>query len=200
MFTGLIQAVGRIVESESTDAGRRMIVDPGPWDATPVCGDSIAVNGVCLTATGDGSPLNFDVIGETLRSSSLGGLGEGDRVNLEASLRADGLLGGHVVQGHVDGVGRVVSVRTDADDWRVRIRPEDPSLMDFVAPKGSIAIEGVSLTVAAVGDAWLEIALIPTTLEKTTLGDLNEGQAVNIETDIVARTVVHFLRRQRAQD
>lgn len=200
MFTGLIQAIGRVIESTETPAGCRLVVDPGDWagrwESPPAHGDSIAVSGVCLTLARPGVPLAFDIITETLEKSSLGALEAGDRVNLEPSLRADSLLGGHIVQGHVDGLGEVAGVASDADDWRVRIRPRDSSLMDFIAPKGSVTVEGVSLTVARVEADSFEIALIPTTLEKTTLGALRGGQSVNLETDIIARSVVNYLKRR----
>jgi riboflavin synthase len=196
MFTGIIQCVGVIISSEITEAGRRLVVDPCGWTHRAFDGDSIAVNGVCLTVA-EGSTkvrLVFDVITETLRRSSLGDLAVGDRVNLEHAARADSMLDGHVVQGHVDAVGVVRSIKDNPEDWLLRIEAGEETLL-CAAPKGSIAIEGVSLTIAGVGDDWLEVALIPTTLERTTLGDLEAGKRVNLETDIIARQVVHALRR-----
>jgi len=201
MFTGIIQRVGTIVALEPTEAGRRLLVDPTGWSHAPGAGDSISVNGACLTVTPEsfdegGRPtrLVFDVITETLRRTSLGERSAGDRVNLEHASRADSMLDGHVVQGHVDAVAPVRSIRDDPSDWRLRVEADAETLLR-VAPKGSIAIEGVSLTVAGVGEDWFEVALIPTTLERTTLGDLRAGDSVNVETDIIARQVVHALRR-----
>jgi len=202
MFTGLIQQVGVIERIEPSPNGRRLLVDPADWTHRPDPGESIGVNGCCLTLAAPpaetGGRLAFDVISETLARSTLGRLESGARVNLERSLRADDLMGGHVVQGHVDGVGEVVEIRPDPADWRVRIRPPAP-LLDEIVHKGSIAVEGVSLTIARlVGDDF-EIALIPTTLRETTLGELETGSAVNLETDVLAKTVVHFLRRRAGE-
>ncbi|MEC9373176.1 MAG: riboflavin synthase, partial [Planctomycetota bacterium] len=185
MFTGLIQAVGRIERIEPSAAGVRLSVDPGGWTHRPAPGDSIAVNGVCLTVATEGASIGFDVITETLRRSTLGGLEAGSRVNLEHAARADTLLGGHIVQGHVDGVGEVTRSGGGAEDWRLAVRVGE-ELMDYIAEKGSVAIVGVSLTVAGAGRDGFEVALIPVTLERTTLGSLRAGDRVNIETDIIA--------------
>lgn len=204
MFTGLIQAVGRVISAESSAAGVRFGIDPCGWDCQPQSGDSIAVDGCCLTvAAMDAMPVRwwFDVVSETLQKTTLGTLKPGpggSRVNLEASCRADTLLGGHIVQGHIEGVARVTAVRDDPSDWRVTLRPP-VELMDAIVPKGSIAVSGVSLTIARAGREEFEVALIPTTLAKTNLGDLRTGSACNIETDCIARTVVHWLRRQRGE-
>ena len=171
-------------------------------------GDSVCVSGVCLThAPGDGADhdshnggshdgaLVFDVIAETLAKTTLGALAEGSEVNLERSVRANGMLDGHIVQGHVEGVCEVVRVTPGGEDHRITVRAQR-ELMECVTPKGSIAIDGVSLTIAGVdvGADEFEVALIPTTLEMTTLGDARVGSLVNVETDIVGRTVVHWLR------
>jgi riboflavin synthase len=224
MFTGLVQHVGRVVERTPTDRGVRLVVDAAGWQHAWAAGDSVAVNGVCLTAVdgrgegpdngpgGSDARLAFDMVGETLRASTLGGLGEGMGVNLEHAARMDTLMGGHLVQGHVDCVGEVLTVQADPEDWRVRIAPGEviagwaaesgpqATPMDLIVPKGSITVEGVSLTVAAVGEEadgreWFEIALIPTTLAETTLEALSPGDRVNIETDMLARQVVHVLGR-----
>lgn len=200
MFTGLIQSVGKIhtLEPLSDDRGTRLSVDPAGWDHFPSVGDSIAVNGCCLTVAQDpacsGAMLLFDAIPETLARTTLGNRRPGDRVNLEHAVTASTLMGGHSVQGHVDAVAEVLSVDT-SDGWRTRVAL-DPQHMPAVVPKGSVTVDGVSLTVAAVdtGANWFEVALIPVTLEATTLGATKPGDRVNIETDILARTVIHFMR------
>jgi riboflavin synthase len=156
-------------------------------------GDSIAVNGVCLTATrlAPGA-FSADVIAETLQRSSLGELGDGARVNLELPVRAADRLGGHVVQGHVDGVGVVEEVRRDESGTRVTLAL-DPALLRYVVEKGSIALDGVSLTVAAVDERTLTVALIPETLTRTTFGAAEIGTRVNVEVDVLAKHVEKLL-------
>ncbi len=200
VFTGIVQAVGRVDALTPTPAGLRIGIDPLGWAYRPGPGESIAVNGVCLTchARPDQLPmLVFDAVPETLTRTTLGSLAPGSAVNLEHSLRADSLLGGHLVQGHVDGLGRVERVVREPE-WRVRVRTPE-SLTPLGVPKGSIAVDGVSLTIASAepGRAVFEVALIPVTLERTTLGRLVEGSHVNLETDIIARTVVHALAHIR---
>ena len=157
-------------------------------------GDSIAVDGVCLTATAiDDSSLAADVMHETLRLSTLGGLATGARVNLELALRAADRLGGHIMQGHVDGVGAVVAVREDGFARVVTIAPDDPAVLRYVVHKGSISISGVSLTVARVDDEGFDVSLIPETLERTTLGGAVAGARVNLEVDVVAKYVEKLL-------
>ncbi len=196
MFTGIIQAVGRVASVASSEAGLRLSIDPGDWDYHPSRGDSIAINGVCLTfsVADGGADWSFDVVGETVKRSTLAKLRPGDAVNLEPALTAATPLGGHFVQGHVDGIGRVAAVRADSQQWRLTVAAEK-SVMRCVIPKGSVAIDGVSLTVAAVDAAaeQFEVALIPTTLGDTTLGQLQAGDSVNLETDMIARTIVHWL-------
>lgn len=197
MFTGLIQAVGEVTEISPEKGLTRFAIDPRGWTYHPATGDSIAVSGVCLTHTAQGPAgiLTFDAVPETLSATTLGRLRLGAPVNLEHSVRADTLMGGHFVQGHVDGVGEVAGVEKAGDaGWRVRITPP-AELLRYIAPKGSITIDGVSLTIAAVDDHAFEVALIPTTLDLTTLADLNTGDPVNIETDILARTVVSYMER-----
>ena len=194
MFTGLVETVGTVLEVERVGEGARLSVAT-PLAAELADGDSVAVNGVCLTAlgaTGDG--FAADVMAETLRRSSLAPLAAGDEVNVELPLRADGRLGGHVVQGHVDGVGRVAST---ADEGFARVvRVEAPSeLLRYVVEKGSIAVDGVSLTVSAVDGEAFEVSLIPETLERTTLGALAPGRAVNLEVDVLAKYVEKLLNR-----
>jgi riboflavin synthase len=180
MFTGLVQATGTVASFE----GGRLRVDAPLEDLSE--GDSVAVNGVCLTATavgGDG--FAADVVEETLRRSSLDSLSTGDRVNLELPMRPSDRLGGHIVQGHVDGLGTVESL--DGDGTLRVGAPAD--LLRYVVEKGSIAIDGVSLTVAEVDDDGFSVALIPETLERTTLGAVGPGSAVNLEVDVVAKYV-----------
>ncbi|MAE61301.1 MAG: riboflavin synthase [Planctomycetaceae bacterium] len=199
MFTGIVEIVGRVASIEGRGGGVRLLVDAGDWAYRPSAGDSIAVSGVCLThapAAGDGAGLlGFDAVHETLNRTTLGDLRVGSGVNLEPSLTATSMLGGHFVQGHVDGIARVVEVQNAGGDWRTTFEA-DESLMPCVVPKGSIAIDGVSLTLATVDAAArrFSVALIPTTLELTTLVDLAVGDRVNIETDMIARTVVNYLK------
>jgi riboflavin synthase len=195
MFTGIVQtmAVVRSIRRGST-AARLALDAPGLTRPIPP-GASIAVSGVCLTVAADDQPrIEFDVIPETLSRSTLGSLAPGARVNLERALRAGDPLDGHIVQGHVDGIARVASVRT-GDEGHVLSFDANADLMPFIIPKGSVAIDGVSLTIAAVEAETFSVALIPTTLAITTLGLLKIGDRVNIETDILARTVVTTLRR-----
>lgn len=197
MFTGLVQAMGVVSAVDPNAGGARLHVRSTDWPHRAAPGDSIAVSGCCLTVAetsmADGT-MAFDVIHESLRRTMLGELRAGSRVNLEHAATPATLLGGHVVQGHIDAVGLFDRVVQGAD-WRIRVRPP-ADFMQFVTPKGSITIDGVSLTVAAAdpADGWFEVALIPTTLEKTTLGQARAGQRCNLESDIMARTLVHWLR------
>jgi riboflavin synthase len=186
MFTGLVADLGTITALDAGDDGVRLTV------ATPLelaDGDSIAVNGVCLTASalGDGT-FTADVMHETLRRTSLAGLAPGDRVNLELPLRAADRLGGHFVQGHVDGLGTVEQVREDGFARVVSIAVP-VELLRYVVEKGSIAVDGVSLTVAGVGEDFIEVSLIPETLERTILGNAVPGQRVNLEVDVLAKYI-----------
>ncbi len=195
MFTGLVEDLGTVHTVAATAEGARLTVRTrlAPQLAE---GDSIAVNGVCLTAL-DLGPGSFaaDVMNETLMRSSLGAATEGAAVNLELALRADGRLGGHIMQGHVDGVGTVSEVRPDGLARRLTIGAE-PALLRYVVEKGSIAIDGVSLTVASVGDAQFEVSLIPETLVRTTLGVVEPGMEVNLEVDIMAKYAEKLLGAQ----
>jgi riboflavin synthase len=196
MFTGIVEEVGTVVRIENLADAARLVVR-GPLvtsDATP--GASIAVNGVCLTVTdlrAAAGTFAADLMAETLRRSSLGAVTVGSSVNLERAVRVDARLGGHVVQGHVDGVATLVA-RTPGEHWDA-VRFEIPrQLARFVVEKGSIAVDGVSLTVTAVSPAteeaaWFEVGLIPTTLDLTTLGSAPVGRGVNIEVDVVAKYV-----------
>jgi riboflavin synthase len=181
MFTGLVQATGAV---SALDGGRLRVEADRPLELRE--GDSVAVSGVCLTATEvDGASFAADVVAETLGRSSLGGLGRGDRVNLELPLRASDRLGGHVMQGHVDGMGTVESLGPDGV-LRV-VAPAD--LLRYVVEKGSIAVDGVSLTVAEVDDESFAVVLIPETLGRTTLSGLEPGDPVNLEVDVLAKYV-----------
>jgi riboflavin synthase len=189
MFTGLVEGTGTV---RSLSDGRLEVGTPLAAELS--AGDSIAVNGVCLTAldpTAEG--FRADVMPETLRRSSLGPLGAGDEVNLELPLRAGDRLGGHVVQGHVDGTGTVDSVRDEGFSRVVRIAAEG-ELLRYVVEKGSIAVDGVSLTVSAVDDEAFEVSLIPETLERTTFGSVAPGRTVNLEVDVFAKYVEKLTR------
>jgi riboflavin synthase len=188
MFTGLVAGTGAVESLERGDDGVRLRVRTElAGELAP--GDSIAVNGVCLTAVdADEGGFSADVMEETLRRSSLGPLAEGDEVNLELPLRAGDRLGGHVVQGHVDGTGSVEAVNEDGFARLVRIGAPT-GLLRYVVEKGSIAVDGVSLTVSAVDGEGFEVSLIPETLERTTLGAATPGRVVNLEVDVLAKYV-----------
>jgi riboflavin synthase len=197
MFTGLVQDRGEIEAVDQTADGVRLRVRsalaPELGD-----GDSVAVEGVCLTATAvDGVGFGADVMAESLQRSTLGGLRPGSRVNLELPLRATDRLGGHVVQGHVDGIGEIGDVTREGFSRRVFVQAP-AELLRYVVEKGSIAVAGVSLTVAEVGDDGFAVALIPETLERTTLGELEGGERVNLEVDVLAKHVEKLLEGARA--
>ncbi len=186
MFTGIIREVGSVESVERTSDGARVRVGAEVADELPE-GGSVSVNGVCLTvAAGTEGGFEADVMNQTLSLTTLGTLHAGDRVNLEPPLRAGEPLGGHLVQGHVDGTGRVTSVSDDGFARRVSVEVPD-QLRRFIAEHGSVAIDGVSLTVAALTADGFEVSLIPETLERTTLGGVGEGSEVNLEVDVVAR-------------
>jgi riboflavin synthase len=189
VFTGLVAGTGTVRLLRDG----RLEVDT-PLAAELAAGDSIAVNGVCLTAV-EASAATFaaEVMPETLRRSSLGPLGDGDEVNLELPLRATDRLGGHVVQGHVDGTGTVEDVREEGFSRVVRIAA-DPDLLRYVVEKGSIAVDGVSLTGSAIDDDAFEVSLIPETLERTTFGSAAPGRTVNLEVDVFAKYVEKLTR------
>jgi riboflavin synthase len=194
MFTGLVEATGTVGRVEPDGDGARIEVST-PLAAELAEGDSVAVNGVCLTVTeADAGGFRADVMAETLRRSSLGPLRAGDPVNLELPLRAGAPLGGHVVQGHVDGTGTLVEVREEGFARVVRIDCE-PELLRYVVEKGSIAVDGVSLTVASVDGAGFAVSLIPETLERTTFGSAQPGRLVNVEVDVLAKYVEKLVVR-----
>jgi riboflavin synthase len=192
MFTGLVQDLGTVVALDATGEGVRLGVHTALAGELRE-GDSVAVNGVCLTATAvTAEAFSADVMRESLRRSSLAEVGEGSQVNLELPLRASDRLGGHVVQGHVDGVGVVRETREDGFSRVVTI-DAPAELLRYVVEKGSIAVDGVSLTVAAVDDGSFSVALIPETLERTTLGAAAPGRPVNLEVDVFAKYVEKLL-------
>ena len=193
MFTGIVESTGTLNAVAPGAAGVRLRIDLGPLAAGTVLGASISVAGVCLTVAAiSGAQAEFDVIPETISRTTLGERKPGDRVNLERALRVGDRLDGHFVQGHVDGTAEVVRVVSDGRERVVFLTPEEP-LIPYLVPKGSVTIDGVSLTIAHVGEGSFSVALIPTTLERTTLAMLQLGDRVNIESDIIARTVVHHL-------
>jgi riboflavin synthase len=197
MFTGLIETVGTIGRLDRRGAGARLRIETGwPDNDLPATGDSIAVNGACLTVL-DPSSTGFsaDLSPETLDRTLLSDLRTGDRVNLERALKLGDRMGGHIVQGHVDAATRIISIRPESgfQRWRLSLPAEQAS---EVASKGSVAVEGVSLTVAALGPDWFEIALIPATLEATTLGRMATGTRVHLETDVLAKYVAQRLDGQ----
>jgi len=194
VFTGLVQGLGTVDAVDPTADGVRLTVAT-PLAAQLAPGDSIAVNGVCLTAV-DPTPERFvaDVMNETLRRSSLADAAAGAQVNLELALRAADRLGGHIMQGHVDGLGTVESVEDDGFSRVVRVAAA-PELLRYVVEKGSIAIDGVSLTVSAVDDASLSVSLIPETLDRTSLGSAVPGRTVNLEVDVLAKYVEKLVAR-----
>jgi riboflavin synthase len=205
VFTGIVEELGEVVVLEERQGSARLTVRGPQVSSDAARGDSIAVNGVCLTVTGSsGGLFTADVMGETLRRSSLGALSPGSRVNLERPMRLDGRLGGHIVQGHVDGTGTILE-RRPAGDWEVVRIGVPPELVRYVVEKGSVAVDGVSLTVSGLSEAaappggqdaqpgWIEVSLIPETLERTTLGRKQAGEVVNLEVDMIAKYVERLL-------
>jgi riboflavin synthase len=193
VFTGIVEELGEVVGLEESSDTARLTVRGPLVTAGVFPGDSVAVNGVCLTVTdsADGT-FSADVMGETLSRSSLGALGAGSAVNLERPTPLGGRLGGHLVQGHVDGTGTIVT-RREGGRWDV-VRISIPRRLGrYVVEKGSIAVDGISLTVSALGDDWIEVSLIPETLARTTLGRKQPGDVVNLEVDMIAKYVERLL-------
>ncbi|RFA27013.1 riboflavin synthase [Alkalilimnicola ehrlichii] len=201
MFTGIVQAVGTLRRREPRGGDIRLEIATGELDLTRAAiGDSIAVNGVCLTAVSlESQAFAADVSGETLARTSLGNLSVGDRLNLETALTLSTPLGGHLVSGHVDGLGEIVERSPDARSERFRLRAPD-SLARYIAEKGSICIDGVSLTVNRVEGAEFEINIVPHTLAATTIGEFRPGRKVNLEVDLVARYLERLLLGERAAE
>lgn len=204
MFTGLIEEIGEVVSVEPVDDSLRLVIAGPTVTSDAAHGASIAVSGVCLTviergAAPDGRPtFTADVMAQTIAMSTIGDATPGTRVNLERAVRVDTRLGGHIVQGHVDGTAELLSV-TPHEAWRVLRFSLDRQLAPLLVDKGSVTLSGVSLTVSAISpeseaEQWFEVSLIPETLVATTLGDLAPGDRVNVETDILARHVARMLR------
>lgn len=192
MFTGIVEELVEVTALDPADQGVRITVK-NEFDDIPALGDSIAVNGVCLTVVDNANAeIVFDAVRETLDRSNLGTLVVGDRVNLERPMPASGRFDGHVVQGHVDGRGVVTSRTSEGGSDRIRVEL-DSGLARYVVEKGSITVDGVSLTVTAVGEDWFEFVVIPHTLEMTTLGLRTPGEAVNLEVDVIAKYVERLL-------
>ena len=191
MFTGIVEETGTVVALTPTAGGRRLRIETQLADLA--IGDSIAVNGICLTVVGTAAAsFEVEAVPETLARTNLGELATNDRVDLERPLAAVGRFDGHIVQGHVDGTGRVEGVRPEGEGARMRISAST-ALLRYTVEKGSIAVDGVSLTVAAVDDAAFEVALIPHTLAATVLGERRPGDLVNLEVDVLAKYVERML-------
>jgi riboflavin synthase len=192
VFTGLIEDVGTVESANAGGDGARLrIVTSLAGEIEP--GDSVAVNGVCLTATAvDDRGFETEAMNQTLAVTALTGLEPGSRVNLELAMKASDRLGGHIVQGHVDALGEVVAVEEDGFARRVRLQVH-ARLARYVVEKGSIALDGVSLTVAALGDDWVEVSLIPETLERTNLGELAPDRKINVECDVIAKHIERLM-------
>ena len=190
MFTGIVETVGEV-----RALGPRLAV-ACPFASAVAVGDSVAVDGVCLTVVErEGDAIGFDLSAETLARTTLGRLAVGDRVNLERPLAADGRFGGHIVQGHVDGVGTVRDLERTATGATLTVTAPE-GLARYLVEKGSITVDGVSLTVARIEDAVFGVALVPHTIEATTFGDLAEGDVVNLEVDVIAKYVESMLERR----
>ncbi|MCE5200198.1 MAG: riboflavin synthase [Armatimonadota bacterium] len=197
MFTGLVEEVGT-VKSLTTGTVGRLVVASDKVINDVALGDSVSVSGVCLTVTSIGSgELSFDAVPETLNRSTLADLRPGGKVNMEASLRAGKMMGGHIVQGHVDGIGTITSIKRLAESVEIRVNAPG-EIMRYVVEKGSIALDGISLTVASCDDSGFTIAVIPHSLEVTTLGLRRPGDKVNLETDIIGKYVEKFLNARQS--
>jgi len=189
VFTGIVSERGRVAALDGGSDGLRLEIEAQEIAGKARPGDSISIDGCCLTVTqAENGRLAFDAMPESLHRSTLGRLAEGDEVNLELALRAGDPLGGHYVQGHVDGVGRVAATDPEGDSLRVWI-DAPPALLRYCVEKGSIAVDGVSLTIAGLRPGAFAVALVPYTLERTTLGRLAPGDEVNLETDVLAKYV-----------
>ncbi len=198
MFTGIVTELGTVVSSTPTPTGRRLTIEAPTTSADMAIGDSLAVNGACLTAVAiDASSVTVDVVQESLDRTNLGELTVGDSVDLERPLAGHGRFDGHIVQGHVDATGTVLSISPEGAARRVRVGVP-AGLVPYLVEKGSVTLDGASLTVTAVspagtGEAWCEVVLIPHTLAVTVLGARSEGDTVNVETDVLAKYVARYL-------
>ncbi|MGH3066584.1 MAG: riboflavin synthase [Gaiellaceae bacterium] len=193
MFTGIVRELGSVASAQDRAGGRALVIEAPSTASTANVGDSVAVNGCCLTAEAiDGAEITFHAVSETLARTTLGRVSAGDRVNVEGALRAGDPLGGHYVQGHIDGVGRVQSVEAEGEGLRVFVEAPD-DILRYCVEKGSITIDGVSLTIAELASDAFAVALVPHTLEATTLSELEPGREVNLETDVLAKYVERLL-------
>lgn len=195
MFTGIVEFVGRVRSVSRAGDLASLVVEAGPLTDGVKLGDSVAVNGCCLTVTAfDAAQLTFQAVSETLQRTNLGDLAPGSPVNLERAMRADQRLDGHIVQGHVDATGAVEKLERSGDDVRFYVRCE-PGFAELLVEKGSVAIDGTSLTVVGVRDDGFDVALIPHTLEATTLGRRRPGERVNLEADVLGKYVKKYVER-----
>ena len=193
MFTGIVEGVGKVVGIDRQGEAVRLTISAGPIAEGVLIGDSVMINGVCLTATSMNVPsITFDAVYETMRKTTLGNLVIGAAVNLERSLPVSGRLGGHIVQGHVDGTGRIASIRPVGNSYYVYVDAA-PELMRYIVTKGSVSVDGISLTVAESADRTFALSIIPHTWDHTTLRDKRAGDTVNIETDILGKYVEKML-------
>jgi riboflavin synthase len=193
LFTGIILGMGEVVSMRRKQTGASLTINAGDIARNAAIGDSIAINGVCLTVVGiNAGSLSFDMSDETLNSTNLGQLRVGEKVNLEPSLRPDGKLGGHFVTGHVDAVGRIKSKTAIGDTYKIAIEAT-PKVTSFLVEKGSVAVDGISLTVVDVSDDSFTVVIIPHTANVTTIGSKNVGDTVNLEADIIGKYVARFL-------
>lgn len=198
MFTGLIQQIASLSRRETAEGGLRLVIECAAWNPPLVLGESVAVNGVCLTiAALDGRRFTCDLLRETADLTTLGRKRPGAALNLERALRLGDALGGHMVTGHVDDVGAVIGRKSAGRDWILRVKC-DADLLRGMAPKGSIAIDGVSLTIVELTEHSFAVHLIPVTCEHTILGKLKEGDAVNLETDIIGKHVRRIMATEQA--
>lgn len=200
MFTGLIESIGIIKSVKKSSGSVRLTILADKMASEVKVGESISVNGVCLTAAAVNPPhIEFDVVQETIDKSSLNHLSISDRVNLERAMKLGDRLDGHMVQGHIDGVGVIRSIRSVGDDYRITIYAE-PEIMRYVAQKGSIAVDGISLTIAEVNENSFTVAIIPQTLSSTTINEKKAGSTVNLETDIIGRYVYKYISKIAESD
>jgi len=199
MFTGIVEKVARVTRMAGRGKGATLVIE-NPWPTSPETGESISVSGTCLTVvSANEREISFDVSAETLQKTILGSIRPGGKVNLEKALRVGDDISGHFVAGHVDGVGEVIALRRQDAFAELVVRvPEDLAI--YLVPKGSVAVDGVSLTIAGLEGASLSIAVIPETLARTTLGDLSAGAKVNIETDMLGKYVVKYLSQMGSAD
>lgn len=200
MFTGLIECVCPVASLRPASAGAGILeLDAGPLADEMRLGDSIAVSGACLTVAGCTGPVvRFELSKETLATTKLGRLRPGSAVNIERALRANGRLGGHIVQGHVDGVGKIAAIEKKTEFWDICFSAS-PELLAAMVLKGSVAVDGISLTVAELTQQWFSVAVIPTTLANTTLGNAHIKNEVNIETDIIGKYVMRHLEKMQSR-